>query len=68
MPDDMHKKLQLKAREHNQSLQQYLLGELHRASERTSITDVLNEIEARCDGRVGFEQAAKDLAEGRSQR
>lgn len=68
LPDDVHAALQQRARRQGQSLQQYLTHELARIAQRPTLADVLDRIEQRAGGTVGFEQAAEDLAEERSQR
>ena len=68
LPEDVHAALQRKAEEQHQSLQQYLTVELRRLVARRRVSDVLDEVEARQDGHVGFEQAAEDLAQIRSER
>ncbi len=66
LPDDVHAALQHKAEQRHQSLQQYLTTELRRLAERRQISDVLDEVEQRRGGRVGFEQASRDLDEERT--
>lgn len=66
LPDDIHAALQRKAEQRNQSLQQYLTTELHALAARPSISEVLNDIEKRRGGLVGFQQAALDLDEERA--
>ena len=68
VPDDVHAGLQRKAEQQHQSLQQYLTVELRHLAERRSISDVLDDVEAQCGGRVGLAAAAADLDEARSQR
>ena len=68
IPDDVHAALQRRASQRGQSLQQYLAAELRRLAERPSLEDVLDRIERHRGGRVGFGQAADDLAEERVQR
>lgn len=66
LPDDVHTALQRKAERRHQSLQQYLATELRDLATRRQISDVLDEIETRQGGRVGFSQAADDLADERA--
>jgi hypothetical protein len=68
IPDDVHSVLRHRAEERGQSLQQYLAAELRRLAERPSLEDVLDRIERRRGGTVGFAQAAKDLAKARDRR
>lgn len=68
VPDEVHAALQRKAEHRHQSLQQYLAVELRHLAERRSITDILDDVEAQRDGRVGFATAVADLDEERSQR
>lgn len=66
LPDDVHAQLQRRAASQGQSLQQYLVGELRRLAERPTLDEVLDRIERRRGGRVGFDQAVADLAEERA--
>jgi plasmid stability protein len=66
LPTDVHAKLQRRAEQHAQSLQQYLASELTQLAERPTIDEVISRIERRSGGSVGLEQAATDLAEGRA--
>jgi len=68
LPDDVHTKLRRRAEQRGQSLQQYLTSELTRLAEKPSLTDVLDRIDRRRGGQVGFAQAAQDLTEERSHR
>lgn len=68
VPDDVHGRLQARADEHGQSLQQYLAGELRRLVERPSMDEVLARIATRRGGRVGLDQAVQDLAADRDRR
>ncbi len=68
IPDDVHAELQHRAERKGQSLQQYLSGELKRLAAKPSLEDVLDGIDRRRGGRVGFEQAAKDIASERERR
>ena len=62
VPDNVHRRLQDRADQRGQSLQQYLTGELRRLAERPSMEEVVSQIATRTGGRVGFEQAVTDLA------
>lgn len=66
MPEDVHARLQARARERGQSLQQYLANELRRLAEAPTLDEVLARIETRSGGRVGFAQAVSDLEAERS--
>ncbi|MGN6170198.1 MAG: FitA-like ribbon-helix-helix domain-containing protein [Solirubrobacteraceae bacterium] len=66
IPDEVHAALQRRAARRGQSLQQYLAGELARLAQRPSLDDVLDQVEGRRGGRVGFAQAVKDLAAERA--
>ena len=68
LPDDVHAALQRKAAQHHQSLQQYLTSELRHLAERRELSDVLDDIETRHGGRVGFRQAVEDLGDERARR
>lgn len=68
IPDDIHAALQHRAEQRGQSLQQYLVSELRRLAQRPSLEDVLDRIEHRRGGRVGFAQAASDVADERAAR
>lgn len=65
LPDETHALLQRRAQNQGQSLQQYLLGELKRLAERPSLDELIDRIERRQGGRVGFDQAVADLTEER---
>lgn len=66
MPEDVHARLQARARERGQSLQQYLANELRRLAEAPTLDEVLARIETRSGGRVGFAKAVSDLEAERS--
>jgi len=68
LPDDVHAELQRRARQHGQSLQQYLTEELTRLMARPPMADVLARISSRRGGRVGLGQAADDIAAERHRR
>jgi plasmid stability protein len=61
LPDDIHRKLQQRAREAGQSLQQYLTVQLSRLATAPTLTEVVDRIANRSGGRVGFRQAVADL-------
>jgi antitoxin FitA len=68
VPDDVHSRLQHRADERGQSLQQYLAGELRRLAERPTMDEVLARIARHRGGQVGLEQAVIDLAGERDRR
>lgn len=68
LSDDVHAALQRRAEKRGQSLQQYLASELRRLAERPTIEEVLDRLERRKGGAVGFAQAAADLGEERGRR
>ncbi|MFP5317527.1 MAG: FitA-like ribbon-helix-helix domain-containing protein [Acidimicrobiia bacterium] len=68
LPDDVHAALQRRAERRGQSLQQYLLQEPTRLAAKPSLEELLDKIERRRGGRVGFEQAARDIADERGRR
>lgn len=68
VPESVHIRLQTRADEHGQSLQQYLVGELRRLAERPSMDEILARIATRHGGRIGLERAVQDLAGERDRR
>jgi hypothetical protein len=66
IPEEVHAKLQRRAEERGQSLQQYLANELKRLVEKPTLQEVLDRIERRRGGRVGLRQAVDDVAQERS--
>lgn len=62
VPDGIHATLQHRAERRGQSLQQYLVQELTRLAARPALDELLDSIDKRRGGRVGFEQATRDLA------
>lgn len=66
VPAAVHAKLQRRAEERGQSLQQYLSGELRRLAERPTVDEVLARVERRTGGRVGLDQAVSDLSDERA--
>lgn len=66
LPDDVHRTLQGRAARRHQSLQQYLVTELRNLAARRQVSDVLDDIETRRDGRVGLRQAVEDLGDERA--
>jgi plasmid stability protein len=61
LPDDIHSTLQQRAAASGQSLQQYLVAELTRLATRPTMSEVLAQIDALEDGRVGLATAVADL-------
>jgi hypothetical protein len=68
IPEDVHATLQRRATQQGQSLQQYLSNELKRLADKPSLGEVLDRIERREGGRVGFREAVEALAEERARR
>ncbi|MBA3339588.1 MAG: hypothetical protein H0T54_07590 [Geodermatophilaceae bacterium] len=66
LPEATHRELLRRAEERGQSLQQYLAVELTQLAGSPTLDDVLRRISTRRGGRVGFAQAASDLAGERS--
>lgn len=66
LPAEVHTQLQRRAESRGQSLQQYLVTELRRLAEQPTLDEVLDRIERRRGGRVGFDQAVADLSEERT--
>lgn len=66
LPAEVHAELQRRAESQGQSLQQYLATELTRLAERPTLDDVLDRIERRRGGRVGFDRAVADVTEERT--
>jgi len=65
VPDEVHAELQRRAARNGQSLQQYLARELELLARRPELEDVLERIAGRRGGRVGLEQAVRDLRDER---
>lgn len=68
VPEVVHAKLQQRAREQGQSLQQYLSAQLARLAETVTLDELLDRIASRKGGRVGLGQAIDDLAAERGNR
>ena len=68
LPDEVHAALQRRAERRGQSLQQYLAAELARLAQRPALDELLERVDRRRGGRVGFEQAVEDLAAERARR
>jgi len=65
IPDDVHAELQRRAAERGQSLRQYLASELKRLAKKPSLQEVLERIDRRRGGHVGFGQAVANLTDER---
>ena len=65
LSDDVHAGLQRRAQAAGQSLQQFLVGELTRLATTPTMTEVLERIELRRGGAVGFDAAVRDLDDER---
>jgi plasmid stability protein len=61
VPDGVHARLQARAEQRGQSLQQYLAEELRRLADRPSMDEVLARIATHHGGQVGLAQAVRDL-------
>lgn len=68
LPEEVHARLQARAAERGQSLQQYLASEMRRLAERPTMDEVLARIGSRRGGTVGLDQAVADLAAERYRR
>jgi hypothetical protein len=68
LTEETHRELIRQAEQRGQSLQQYLAAELTRLATTPTVDDVLRRIDARHGGRVGFAQAADDVADERARR
>jgi hypothetical protein len=66
VPDDIHAALQRRAERRGQSLQQYLVGELHRLVERPRLDEILDQLDGHSGGSVGLAQAVADIHEERA--
>lgn len=66
--DDVHAKLQRRAQQRGQSLQQYLAQELERLAEKPTVEEVLERISRHEGGSVGLNQAVADLHDERYRR
>ncbi len=66
LPDEVRAALQRRAERRGQSLQQYLAAELTRLAQRPALDELLERVDRRRGGQVGFEQAVEDLAAERA--
>ena len=67
VPADIHSELQKRAERDGRSLQQYLINELKRLTERPTMDEILDRIESRDGAELGFDQAITYIAEGRAE-
>ncbi len=67
LPEHVHANLQRRAEAEGKSLQQYLAGELTRLASTPTLHDVLDRIERRRGGKVGFAAAVHDLDDERAE-
>lgn len=68
VPDEVHAVLRRRAAGAGQSLQEYLLAELTRATRTPTVAEVVERIGHRSGGRLSFRQAEKDVREDRDGR
>jgi antitoxin FitA len=68
LPAEVHARLQRRAEEAGQSLQQFLAAELTRLAATPSMKEVLARIAQRQGGRIGVSAAVHDLEEERDRR
>lgn len=68
LPEDVHLKLQQRARHNGQSLQQYLAAELGRLAQRSTVEEVLERLAAQSGGRVGFHEGVAAIDDSRRTR
>jgi len=66
VPDDVHADLRRRADRAGQSLQQFLSSELVRIARAATLDEVLDRIDRRQGGSVGFGAAVSDLDDERS--
>jgi plasmid stability protein len=68
VPDDVHAVLRRRAAASGQSLQEYLLARLREEAQTPTIAEVLDRIEHRSGGKVGFKTAARAVRADRDAR
>jgi plasmid stability protein len=68
VPADIHAELQKRAEQDGRSLQQYLVNELRRLTDRPTMDEMIDRIESRDGVELGFDQAVTYIAEGRAER
>jgi antitoxin FitA len=68
VPDDVHAVLRRRAAAAGQSLQEYLLARLSDDAQTPTVEEVLERIEHRTGGRIGFTTAARAVRSDRDAR
>lgn len=68
VPDEVHAVLRRRAAGAGQSLQEYLLAELTRATRTPTVAEVVERIGHRSGGRLSLRQAERDVREDRDGR
>ena len=68
VPPKTHKRLTERAASRGQSLQAYLQIELARLAAADTVEEILARVRAMKGGRVGFDEAVRDLEEARNER
>ena len=61
LPDDVHARLQRRAEQAGQSLQQFLTAQLTQVADQPTLESVLEELGRAGGGRIGFDAAVADL-------
>jgi hypothetical protein len=68
VPEDVHSTLRRRAAGSGMSLQEYLLARLTEEARTPTLYEVLDRVEHRSGGRVGFKTAARAVRAGRDAR
>jgi len=68
LPEDVHRELERRARASGQSLQQFLTSHLSSLVATPTVEDVFASLDRESGGKVGFQQAVKDLHAERGDR
>ncbi len=68
VPDEIHSALRRRAGATGQSLQEYLLSELARVARTPTVSEVLERVRHRSDGRLTLRDADVDVRADRDQR
>ena len=68
VPDDVHAVLRRRAAAAGQSLQEYLLARLREDAQTPTLAEVLDRVEHRSGGKVGFKTAARAVRADRDAR
>ncbi len=68
VPDDVHAVLRRRAASAGQSLQEYLLARLREDTQTPTVAEVLERIEYRTGGKLGFRAAARAVRSDRDAR